>query len=320
MKSYIFKNYLKLKEIFQNLFCIYLGTIFAKYSCEMNSNFQCTIKRDIIINGKGLHTGKDVTLKLTPAPAGTGIIFKRKRNGNSYIIEANWKNILGGQYATVIGKDGATISTVEHLIAALFGLGIDNILIEIDGPEVPIMDGSAEPFVQLIKETGFKYYRQKRKFINVKRTLRIKEGDSEIVLLPSQEFGITYTIDFPHEAISTQTFNYMHGDGAFEREIASARTFGFVKDIIMLQAKGLALGGSLDCAIVIDERGIINKEMMRFEDEFVRHKVLDAVGDLGLAGYPIKGHLIAYKSGHWLNHKIIRKLFTTSGAYDIVEE
>lgn len=286
----------------------------------MSGHYQCTIKKDIIIQGKGLHTGKDVSMRLIPAPPDTGIVFKRTRDRNSYIIEANWKNILGGQYATVIGKDGASISTVEHLLATLYGLSIDNLFIEIDGPEVPILDGSAEPFVQLIKEAGVHHYKEKKKFIVVKRMLRIKEGDSEVMLLPSEEFRITYTIQFSHQVIPSQSYFYRHEDGVFEKEIASARTFGFLKDIVMLQARGLALGGSLDCAIVIDDRGIINREMMRFDNEFVRHKVLDAIGDLALAGCPIKGHLIAYKSGHLLNHKIIRRLFTTSGAYKITEQ
>ncbi len=286
----------------------------------MSGHYQCTIKKEIIIQGKGLHTGKDVSMRLIPAPPDSGIVFKRTRDRNSYLIEANWKNILGGQYATVIGKDGASISTVEHLLATLNGLCIDNIFIEIDGPEVPILDGSAEPFVQLIKEAGVHHYKEKKKFIVVKRMLRIKEGDSEIMLLPSEEFRITYTIQFSHQAISSQSYFYRHEDGAFEREIASARTFGFLKDIVMLQAKGLALGGSLECAIVIDDRGVINREMMRFDNEFVRHKVLDAIGDLALVGYPIKGHLIAYRSGHLLNHKIIRRLFTTSGGYTITQQ
>jgi UDP-3-O-[3-hydroxymyristoyl] N-acetylglucosamine deacetylase len=209
--------------------------------------------------------------------------------------------------------------TVEHLLAALGGLGIDNVLVEVDGEEVPIMDGSAAPFVLMIRSVGIREQQQPRRIVVVQRTVQVKDGDKVAELRPADGLRISYRIEFDHPTVATQSFDYFHSADAFESELCRARTFGFLSEVEMLKASGLAKGGSLDNAVVLDEKTILNAEGLRFENEFVRHKVLDAVGDLSLVGFPVAGHLLAHKAGHALNQALVRELLSDRANYRIVD-
>jgi UDP-3-O-[3-hydroxymyristoyl] N-acetylglucosamine deacetylase len=207
---------------------------------------------------------------------------------------------------------------VEHLMSALCGMGVDNAVVEVDAPEIPIMDGSARPFVDLLKDAGTKVQGKCKKMLVVKKKISVSEGESTAMLLPSPEFKITYKIEFNHPAIGVQSHHLTLSDDSYQEEICSARTFGFLKDVEYLQAKGLALGGSLKNAVVLDDQRIINKEGLRFPFEFVKHKILDAIGDLSLLGIPIIGHFIAFKSGHRLNNLLLKQLLVQPECWSMV--
>jgi UDP-3-O-[3-hydroxymyristoyl] N-acetylglucosamine deacetylase len=281
--------------------------------------FQQTLERSASCTGIGLHTGKCVTLTLRPAKPDTGVVFIRTDLGGVR-VHANASNIVDTVMATTLGHRGVRVATAEHVLAALSGLGVDNAVIELDGEEVPIMDGSAAPFVVLIRSAGIKAQPRKRRVLAVRRTVRVKEGDKIAELRPANLFRITYDIAFDHPAITTQAFDYVDARGAFERELSRARTFGFLRDVEMLQASGLARGGSLDNAIVVDDVAIMNEEGLRYDDEFVRHKVLDAVGDLSLLGCVLRGHLLAHKAGHTLIQALIGELLSERANYTLLEE
>jgi len=273
--------------------------------------YQRTVARPISFTGIGLHLGKKVNVTIRPAEVDTGIVFLRTDLPDPIEIKADVANVIHTKFATTLGSNGAKISTVEHLLAAFIGLGIDNARIDIDSPEVPIMDGSASPFVYLLRSVGKKVQNKPKRFLVIRRPIKVCDGDKSAVLAPFKGLKITYTVDFNHHIIANQSYDMEFSNGNFEREICRARTFGFLKDVEVLKANGLAKGGSLDNTIVLGDFRVLNKDGLRFPDEFVRHKILDSIGDLSLLGVPVVGHLIAHKSGHSLNHRLIKKVLSS---------
>jgi UDP-3-O-[3-hydroxymyristoyl] N-acetylglucosamine deacetylase len=279
---------------------------------------QRTLRRPVSCSGIGLHSGNKVTLSLKPAPADFGIRFQRSDLGGLE-IPATVTHLGGIQLATGLTREAVSVETVEHLLAALTALGIDNVIVELNTPEVPIMDGSAAPFVYLIlNEAGVKRLPAPKKYLKVLRPISLSQGDKRIALYPSDHFKVTYSINFDHPLIRHQSRTIKITDETFVEEIAPARTFGFLKEVEMLRQRGLALGGSLDNAIVLGETGVLNNAL-RFEDEFVRHKILDAVGDLALVGYPVIGHLFAHRAGHALHTEFAAKILEETHAWRFVE-
>nr|WP_237737488.1 UDP-3-O-acyl-N-acetylglucosamine deacetylase [Proteus mirabilis] len=282
---------------------------------------QRTLKRIVQATGVGLHTGKKVTLTMRPAPANTGVIYRRTDLNPPVDFPADAKSVRDTMLCTcLVNGDDVRISTVEHLNAALAGLGIDNIVIEVDAPEIPIMDGSAAPFVFLLLDAGIEELRTAKKFIRIKETVRVEDGDKWAEMRPYNGFKLDFTIDFNHPAIdaSTQRYKLDFSAESFMSQISRARTFGFMRDIEYLQSKGLCLGGSFDCAIVVDDYRVLNDDGLRFEDEFVRHKMLDAIGDLFMCGYNIIGEFTAFKSGHALNNKLLQAVLAKESAWEFV--
>jgi UDP-3-O-[3-hydroxymyristoyl] N-acetylglucosamine deacetylase len=279
---------------------------------------QKTIGAPVSCQGVGLHTGQPASLKIWPAPPDQGIVFVRSDLKRPELIPARCENIRSTQNASTIGVNGTRISTVEHLLAALYGLRIDNALIEVQGPEVPIMDGSAEPFAELIEAAGTVRQARRRRKLIVTRTVRVEEEDKWAEFRPGADFRVHSTISFDHPLIGDQTLEVEFVNGNFREEISSARTFGFLHEVEALQAMGLAKGGSLQNAVILDSERVLNPEGLRFPDEFVRHKVLDVLGDLMLLGLPIQGHYHGFKSGHAMNLKLVQALLEDHSAYDII--
>ena len=278
---------------------------------------QRTLRRPISCVGIGLHSGNKVQLSLKPAPAGFGVRFRRTDLGG-VDLPATVQHLAGIQLATALAHDDVAVETVEHLLAALVSMGIDNVLIELNSPEVPIMDGSAAPFIYLIQEAGVKPLAVPRRYLKIVRPIAISRGDKRIALFPSDHFKITYSISYDHPLLRHQSRTLRVTEDTFIDEIAPARTFAFLKDVEMLRQNGLALGGSLDNAIVLGETGVLNNAL-RFEDEFVRHKILDAVGDLALVGLPVIGHLVAHRAGHALHTEFVAKILEETEAWRVVE-
>ena len=269
---------------------------------------QRTVRDDVSCTGIGLHSGEKVRLTIKPAPPDTGIKFIRKDSSHNRTIKAHFDNVVDTHLSTTIGCNGTRVSTIEHLMAAFFGLGIDNARVEIDGPEVPVMDGSAAPFVFLLKSIGIKEQKKPKSFIILKKTLRVQDGNKSISIYPSKELKISYTIDFNHPLLKNQKYELHFSGKDFITEISRARTFGFLNDVQALREAGLGLGGSLDNAIIIDDFRILNEDGLRYKDEFVRHKILDFLGDIAILGAPIIGHFVVERSGHSLNQAILKKL------------
>jgi len=269
---------------------------------------QRTLREEASCEGIGLHSGEKVSLTIKPAPPDSGISFIRKDLDGNPEIPARFQNVVDTNLSTTIGNNGFTVSTVEHLMAAFFGLGIDNARVEVEGPEVPIMDGSAAPFVFLLKSAGIKEQKKPKRFFVIKKPFHLSDGKKYVSIHPSKELKISYTIDFQHPLLRNQSYELSFSGKDFIQEISRARTFGFLKDINVLRENGLAMGGSLDNAIVIDEFRILNEDGLRYKDEFVRHKILDFIGDLAILGFPVIGHFVIERSGHSLNHALIRKL------------
>ena len=235
------------------------------------------------------------------------------------MIEAIWSNVSETVLSTTISNTcGVKVSTIEHLMSALSGLHIDNLNIYINANEVPIMDGSSKPFVELIEEIGIKQQSKKRKLLNVKKTIEVSENNTSVKIVPNNQFSIDFEIDFPSKIVSKQSCQLQLINGNYKTDIAAARTFGFEKDVKHLRSNGLALGGSLDNAVVVGENEILNKDGLRYTDEFVRHKILDSIGDLYLAGSPIIGYFYGNKSGHYLNNQLLRKLFSDETNYEYI--
>lgn len=280
---------------------------------------QRTIKNQVSCSSVGLHTGRKINMTVKPAGLNEGITFIRKDAAAGYTrIPASIDNVTDTTLATTIGNNGNAISTIEHLLSALRGMGIDNAIIEIDGPEVPVMDGSALPFVKLIKNAGIDEQDGGKQFLVVRNPVRVAEGESWAELLPASKFKITYEIHFAHPLIGRQIYDLELSEAAYEQEICFARTFGFLRDVEYLQARGLALGGSLKNAVVLDDEKIINKEGLRHPGEFVKHKILDAIGDLFLIGMPILGHFKAFKSGHKLHFMLLKELMAQPENWQII--
>lgn len=277
--------------------------------------YQRTIRRPVELTGVGLHTGEAVTMMLSPAPAGTGIIFRV--DGTE--IKAVSENVGDTSYATTIEKGRVKVRTVEHLLAALAGLQVDNIYVSLSGPEVPIMDGSARAFVDAVLRAGFETLDTRRKYLKIVKAVTVHDGDKSATLLPSPVARITCRIDFNHPLILDQELSLDFDQDSFDKKLADARTFGFLSDIEMLEKAGLAKGASLDNAVVVGEAHILNPDGLRYPDEFVRHKALDLMGDLSLAGMPIIAHAVVDKSGHQLNQRLVRKLLAEKDAWMVLE-
>lgn len=309
-----------------NAFAIFIIRDIATYKDVFRMfSYQKTLENKVACVGIGLHTGEKINLSLIPAKADSGIVFKRMDiKDKNPIIEASYKNVCNTMLGTTLcNDDGVTVATIEHLMAALWGCGIDNCIIELDGPEIPIMDGSSEPFVFLVECAGVIEQNKARKVIEVLKEVRVAEdgGDEKgyISIAPADGFSVGLEIDFGDKVISNQKTTFDSRDLSFKSDICRARTFGFEHEVDMMRSKGLARGGSLDNAIVVNKDGVINKEGLRYTNEFVRHKILDCIGDVYLAGAYLKGHLHGFKSGHGLNNKLLHKFFADESAWRVVQ-
>lgn len=280
---------------------------------------QRTVSEEIGCTGIGLHSGKKVEIILKPAPPNSGIVFERVDVSPSHSVKASFDNIVQTNFATTIGFNGYSVSTIEHIMAAFFGMGIDNVLVQVNGAEIPIMDGSAAPFAFLIKNAGIKMQNDHKKFFFVRKAVKISNNDRSVYLYPSNTLKITYKIEFDHPLIKEQTYEMSFSQPSFLREISKARTFGFLKDVEVLRKNGLAKGGSLDNAIVIDDFKVINSDGLRYENEFVRHKILDFIGDLAILGHPVIGHFIVKKSGHSFNQNLLKKFMEQRNSWEIIQ-
>lgn len=276
---------------------------------------QTTIHTSVRCTGIGLHSGKQVELVLRPAPEDTGILFSLRSDSGTTFLTPNPSLVVETGLATVLGDGHATVATVEHLMAAVRGMGIDNIQIEVMGREVPIMDGSAAPFVYLLKQAGVRRQAKPRQVMAIRKNVDFEQDGKYVKARPYDGFRVDYTIEFAHPTIGTQRLVREITPENFAADVAKARTFGFLKEVDYLHANGLALGGSLDNAVVLDEYGVINAEGLRFKDEFVRHKMLDFVGDMAVYGLPIQGHFEIFASGHALNNAFLRHLDANRDMY-----
>jgi len=281
---------------------------------------QRTLKNVIRATGVGLHTGEKVYLTLRPAPVDTGIIFRRTDLARPIEVRACPENVSDTRLSTTLESNGVKISTVEHLMSAFAGLGIDNAYVDLTAPEVPIMDGSAGPFVFLIQSAGIQEQAAPKRFIRIKKKIHIEEGDKWVSFEPLEGFKVSFIIDFDHPIFqnSTQVACIDFSTTSFVKEISRARTFGFMRHLEALRKDGLARGGGIDNAIVMDDFRILNEDGLRYEDEFVKHKILDAIGDLYLLGHPLIGAFSARKSGHALNNRLLRALITDKEAWELV--
>ncbi len=281
--------------------------------------YQRTLARHVECTGIGLHSGKKVNLTIKPAPVNHGIKFVRMDLPHKPVISAHFRNVVDTSLATTLGADGVIVSTVEHLMATFTGLSIDNALVEMDAYEAPIMDGSAEPFTAMLQGAGIKAQSGKRYTFVVKKPIEMEEGDKKVGLYPSDTLKISYTIEFDHPLVKRQSYTISLTDSLFEKEISRARTFGFLDEVNYLKQNGFARGGSLENAVVLDQDKILNDEGLRYADEFVRHKVLDCIGDLSLLGMPFIGHIVAHKSGHALNHALLRRFIDQKSCWETVQ-
>ena len=281
--------------------------------------YQRTLGSVVVCTGTGLHTGREVSLVLRPASVDTGVVFIRTDLPEVVAIRAEMRAVSASIFATTLEGRGVSIGTVEHLLAAISGLGIDNVIAEVDAPEVPIMDGSAAPFVSLIRDAGIVKQSQPRIYLAIRETVRIVEGERWLELRPCESLKISYTVEFDHAFVSRQSYQVSLPGRTFQDEISPARTFGFLRDVAELRSRGFALGGSLENAVVVGEFGVLNEGGLRFPDEFVRHKILDLIGDFSLLGYPLLAHVVAYKSGHAMNHRMLREVLSNEACREMVE-
>jgi UDP-3-O-[3-hydroxymyristoyl] N-acetylglucosamine deacetylase len=277
---------------------------------------QITLATPVSCSGVGIHSGKEVTITVKPAPANHGIRFVRTDLPDCPSVKAHFNMIVDTSLATVIGHKGMIVSTIEHLMASFFGLEIDNAEVEIDSYEMPIMDGSAGPFTEMLKSAGFQDQVGARSYFVVEKPLLIEEGKTSVGIYPSPDFKVTCSIDYDHPLIQKQTFSVHVDRLSFEHDICSARTFGFLTDLDALKQHGLARGGSLDNVVVLDKTTVMNEGGLRFADEFVRHKVLDCIGDFALLGMPILGHIVANRSGHAFHHAFLKEFFFRKDSWE----
>ncbi|WP_073471982.1 UDP-3-O-acyl-N-acetylglucosamine deacetylase [Desulfatibacillum alkenivorans] len=278
--------------------------------------YQHTVAGEARCKGVGLHSGREVELSIKPAPPNHGIRFSRIDLPNRPTICAIFKNVVDTSLATVIGGEGAIVSTIEHLMSSFAGLGVDNALVEINSYELPILDGSAAPFARMITEAGLKEQDSPRYYFMVRQPIQLAENGRSVTIYPDEQARVTCNIDFPHPAMGKQTVSITLSGNAFEEDICRARTFGFLHELEFMKQCGLAKGGTLDNAIVLDEEKVINEEGLRFEDEFARHKLLDCLGDFSLLGIPILGHIVTHKSGHAFNHAFLEKFFQEKDCWE----
>jgi len=281
---------------------------------------QRTLNNVIRATGVGLHTGEKVYLTLHPAPVNTGIIFRRTDLDPVVEIHAKAENVGETTLSTTLMNGDVRVSTVEHLLSAMAGLGIDNAIIDVTAPEVPIMDGSAGPFVFLLQSAGIREQDEPKQFIRIKRTVTVTDGDKVASFKPFDGFKVSFSIDFDHPAFHNRTLKAEvdFSSTSFVKEVSRARTFGFMHEIEYLRSQGLARGGSMDNAIVVDEYQVLNEDGLRYEDEFVKHKILDAIGDLYLLGNSLIGEFVGHKSGHGLNNASLRELISQKDAWEVV--
>lgn len=294
---------------------------FARRPASRDNVRQTTLKGAISCAGRGLHSGAKVSMALLPAKADEGIVFRRTDfAARGAEIAARWDNVVDTRMCTTVGNaDGVVVKTIEHLVAALAGLQVDNAIVEVDGPELPVMDGSAEPFAFLIECAGIRQLDAPRRVIEILRPVSVGNEEKSAVLTPGAGSTFSFEIEFASEAIGRQVRTFDLSNGAFRRDLASARTFGFRDEVEAMHAAGLARGGSLANAVVIDGGEILNSDGLRFEDEFVRHKLLDSLGDIRLAGHQVVGHFHGYRSGHSLNNQLLRRLFADDGAWRLAD-
>ncbi len=279
-------------------------------------HYQQTIKTPVTCSGVGVHSGKTVILTIKPAPVNHGIRFVRTDLPGHPGVTAHFNNVVDTSLATVIGAEGCIVSTIEHLMAGFTGMSIDNATVEVDAYELPIMDGSAGPFTRLIKSAGNLSQDGSKCYFKVNEPISLSENGKSVTIYPADAFRITCTIAYDHPLIGTQTCDFVIGTETFEKEICSARTFGFLHEVEMMKRYGLARGGSLDNAVVIDGDRVLNEGGLRYPDEFVRHKALDCLGDFSLIGMPIMGHVVANKSGHAFNHAFLEKFFSAKSSWE----
>ena len=281
---------------------------------------QRTLKNSVHATGVGLHTGERVTLTLSPAPANSGIVFRRVDVAPVVVIRAEAHAVHDTRLSTCLEINGTRIATIEHLMSAFAGLGVDNAFVDLSSAEVPIMDGSAGTFIFLLQSAGIIEQSAAKKFIRIKKIIEIKDGDKWVRFEPFNGYKLSFTINFSHPVFAStkQNVTIDLGEHSYIKEVSRARTFGFMHDVENMRAQGLALGGNLDNAIVMDEYRIINPDGLRFEDEFVKHKILDAIGDLYLLGHPLIGAFSGYKSGHALNNALLRTLLADEQAWEFV--
>ena len=278
---------------------------------------QTTIKKHVEVVGIGLHKGIPVHMSLDPLPANSGIVFFR--TDKNVKIELKPENVVDTTMATVLGKGDVRISTIEHLLSAVYAYGIDNLLISVDDEEIPIMDGSSIGYCTLLDEAGIVELDAKRKAIEIKKPIEVKEGDKFVRIEPSKRTVLDFKILFNHPSIQQQNYRFEFSTQAYKEEIAKARTFGFVQEVNYLRSQGLAKGGGLNNCIVLDENGILNKEGLRYQEEFVRHKILDAIGDMAILGMPLLGTYVSFAGSHILNHLLTKQILAQSDAYELVE-
>jgi UDP-3-O-[3-hydroxymyristoyl] N-acetylglucosamine deacetylase len=292
----------------------------AKRKCPKEQDLanQQTVASPAEVSGIGLHTGVSVNVKLLPAPTNTGIVFRRT-DLEGFLIEARAKHVARVSYATSLMKRGVLISTTEHLLSALAASGIDNVFVELDNLELPILDGSALPFFRMIAAAGLRRQRARRTFVKVLKPVEVAEGSKRIAVYPSPNLRISYRIAFNHPLIGEQSLDFAPATGDYGRDIAPARTFGFLEEVEMLRKSGLVKGGSLENAIVLSREGIMNPEGLRFPDEFCRHKILDIIGDLALLGRPLIGHVEAERAGHAMHVSLVERLMREKGSWELVQ-
>lgn len=278
--------------------------------------FETTIQRPVEVSGTGLHHGVPVKMRMTPAPAGSGVVFRRS-DLEYFTIPASWKHVARVSYATSLMRQGVLISTTEHLLSTLYSFGIDNVAIEIDNLEVPILDGSGKPFVDLLREAGLRQLRRKRRYLRIRRPVTVQDGKKRISILPYDSFRLTCDIDFP-QPIGKQSLEMEVTPENYARELSPARTFGFERELDQLRQMGLIRGASLESGVCFTDTGVLNPEGLRFPDECCRHKALDLIGDLALIGKPLLGQVIAERAGHAMHAALVSKIMSDPTIYEVV--
>jgi UDP-3-O-[3-hydroxymyristoyl] N-acetylglucosamine deacetylase len=277
---------------------------------------QYTLASEVSLSGIGLHTGVTVNVRLYPARAHTGIVFQRT-DLDGFTIEAQCRHVARVSYATSLMKKGVLISTTEHLLSALAGVGVDNALVAIDNLELPIMDGSALPFVKAIRQAGLRAQKARRTYAKIVKPIELQDGAKRMAIYPADTFAASYSITFPHPVIGMQSLDFTPSAGSYENDVAPARTFGFLEEVEMLLKSGLVRGGSLDNVVVLDRQRVMNPEGLRFPDEFCRHKILDLMGDISLFGHPLIGHVVAERAGHAMHAQLVAQLLRSKDCWTL---